>query len=199
MRLARWLVLLVIVAIVAGVGFFYNAQRAAQARNAPKAPAKLPEAVSARANDWAWERTRDGRPLVRVWARDMKANAEATQLELSGVTLHLFHKDAKSFDKVTSAKAEFDLPQGLLFSDGEVVITMGVPAEGEQPAPSGRLVTIKTSGVHFESKTGKVSTERAASFLFDRGEGQSTGAQYDPETRELGMHTDVKLKWRGEN
>ncbi|MBC7926369.1 MAG: hypothetical protein H7039_11995 [Bryobacteraceae bacterium] len=115
------------------------------------------------------------------------------------MTLHLFHKDAKSFDKVTSAKAEFDLPQGLLFSDGEVVITMGVPAEGEQPAPSGRLVTIKTSGVHFESKTGKVSTERAASFLFDRGEGQSTGAQYDPETRELGMHTDVKLKWRGEN
>ncbi len=197
MRRAGWLVLVVIALILGAVGFIYNAQKTAQARNAPKAPAKLPDAVSARANDWTWEQTRDGRPIVRVWARDMRSNADATKLELEHVTLHLFHKDGKSYDRVMSAKAEFDHPNARLFSDGAVEITMGVPADQPQPPPGNRLVVIKTSGVMFESKTGKAFTERAASFQFDRGEGQSTGAQYDPETRELTMFKDVKLTWRG--
>jgi len=197
MRRAGWLVLVVIAAILGGVGYIYNAQKTAQARNAPKPPAKLPDSVSARANDWTWEQTRDGRPIVRIWAKDMRTNAEATKLELDFVTLHLFHKDGKAYDRVTSARAEFDHPNARLFSDGDVEITMGVPADKEEPPPGNRLVVIKTSGVHFESKTGKAFTDRAASFEFDRGQGASTGAQYDPETRELQMFKDVRLTWRG--
>jgi lipopolysaccharide export system protein LptA len=127
----------------------------------------------------------------------MKTNVDATKLELAGVTLHLFHKDGKTYDSVTSAKAEFDHPNARLFSEGEVEITMGVPSAEEQPPPGNKLVVIRTSGVHFESTTGKAFTDRPATFRFDRGEGQSTGAQYDPETRELMMFKDVKLTWRG--
>ena len=198
MRRARWLVLVVLIAIVSAVGFVYHAKKTAQARNAPKPPAKLPEAISARANDWTWESTRQGRPSVRIWATDMKTNAESTHVELTGVRLHLFHKDGKTYDSVASAKADFDIPNSQMFSDGEVQITMGVPADQpEAPPPGGRLVVVKTSGVHFDSKTGKAFTDRAASFQFDRGEGQSVGAQYDPETRELLMHKEVKLVWKG--
>jgi lipopolysaccharide export system protein LptA len=58
-------------------------------------------------------------------------------------------------------------------------------------------VHIKSSGVRFDSKSGAASTERPASFQFDRGEGKSVGARYDPATRELHMHNEVALTWFG--
>jgi hypothetical protein len=45
---------------------------------------------------------------------------------------------------VKCAKAEFDVGKGILYSEGEVEITMNVP-EDEQP--NGRLMVIKSSGV----------------------------------------------------
>ena len=71
---------------------------------------------------------------------------------MNGVELHIFHKDAKEFDLVKSAKAEFDMNSGMLYSDGDVEITMDVPADEE---PSGRLMTIKSSGVHLEARPAK--------------------------------------------
>jgi len=96
MRRARWLILVLVAIIVAGVGTIYRVQKSAQARSAPPPPATLPQSVSARANDWQWEQTRDGRPIVRVWAGDQKLNAEGNLLELERVQLHLYHKDGKS-------------------------------------------------------------------------------------------------------
>ena len=48
-----------------------------------------------------------------------------------------------------------------------------------------------------ESKTGKATTDRLATFKFDRGDGQAMGADYDPNTRELNLHNDVSMTWRG--
>ena len=92
------------------------------------------------------------------------------------------------------AKAEFNVGTGILYSEGDVEITLNVP-ENEQP--SGRLMSIKSSGVSVESKTGKASTERLATFKFDRGDGQAVGADYDPNTRELNLHNGVSMTWRG--
>jgi lipopolysaccharide export system protein LptA len=198
MRRTRRLILLVLAIVTGGIAIIYNLQKATQARNAPPPPRSLPESASARADDWSWEETRDGKPSVRVRARDQRLNAEGNRIDLTDVELQLFGKDATTFDRVRSAKADFDLTGGILFSDGAVEITMGVPAD---PAvkPKARLIHIKSSGVRFESKTGKAMTERAASFQFDRGEGSCTGALYDPGTRELQMHRDVRLRWRGQD
>ncbi len=84
--------------------------------------------------------------------------------------------------------------QAVLYSDGDVEITMGVPVD---KPPTGRLIVIKSSGVRVESKTGKAHTDRLATFQFDRGEGRGVGADYDPNTRELVMHSQVDLTWRG--
>ena len=42
--------------------------------------------------------------------------------ELTGVTLDIHNKDDK-YDHVKSAKAEFDVGKGILYSEGEVEIT----------------------------------------------------------------------------
>jgi lipopolysaccharide export system protein LptA len=60
-------------------------------------------------------------------------------------------------------------------------------------------MAIKSSGVHVEIKTGKASTDRLATFQFDRGEGHAVGANYDPSTGQLEMRSQVELIWRGTN
>jgi len=67
----------------------------------------------------------------------------------------------------------------------------------ENEQPTGRLMVIKSSGVSVESKTGKATTDRLATFQFDRGGGQAVGADYDPNTRELNLHSQVSMTWRG--
>src|SRR5262249_51635285 len=115
--------------------------------------------------------------------------------------LHLFHKDGKQYDLVRCAGANFDESAKTLFSDGDVDITMGVPVEG--PA-HGRVVKIHSSGVNFQSETGKAVADRKTSFEFGsngatEGTGTAMGAEYDPQTRELHLKTQVLLDWRGKS
>jgi lipopolysaccharide export system protein LptA len=196
MRRTRPLLLLLILGILAFVATTYVKQTTRLAREAPAKPPALPDALSALARDWSWQETRGGLPAVKIRARDFREIAGGSRIELDQVTLQLYHKDSKVFDEVKSAKAEFNVGDGVLFSDGEVTITMGVD-EGAAQQIRGKLMTIKASGVRFESKTGKATTDRAASFLFDRGEGKSVGASYDPAVKELHMNSNVELLWRG--
>jgi lipopolysaccharide export system protein LptA len=197
MRRTRRLILLLIVAIAAAVGFIYNKQKTYQARAAPPIPASLPNGTSAKLNGWSWTKDDGNRTVVRVLAKDMREIAEGTRYELQGVDLRLFHKDGTAFDQVKSEKALFDKSDGILYSDGDVEITMGVPA-GEAVKPTGKLLVIRSSGVRYDSKTGKAFTERAAAFTFDRGDGKATGAEYDPTTGELKMFKDVSLNWHAQ-
>ena len=74
---------------------------------------------------------------------------------------------------------------------------MGVTADAGVPPTEQQdvLSSLRRRESGYESKTGKAWTEKPASFKFDRGEGQSTGAEYDPTSRELHMRKDVHLKW----
>ncbi len=192
MRWARPLLLIAILALLAGVGTtFYNRFKE-QSAHAAKKPAPLPAGTASAAQDWTYTQTVNSKPVVFVRAKDYQE--VAGKYLLNGLELHIFHKDAKEYDQVKSAKAEFDMNQGMLFSEGDVEIVMGVKADAK---PSGRLMTIKTSGVHLETKTGKATTDRPASFGFDQGEGKAVGAVYDPQSHELHMNSQVELNWRG--
>jgi lipopolysaccharide export system protein LptA len=196
MRRTRRLILLLLAVIVSGVAFLYYLQKTTQARNAPDKPASLPDSVISTANDWVHSEKHNGIPSYEVRAKNYRMDSTGSRVELEGVTLKMFSKDGKTFDEVKSAKAEFDTNQALLFSEGDVQITMGVGADPAEAAKQqGRLIVINTSAVHFESKTGKAWTEQSASFKFDKGEGKSVGAEYDPSTKELHMRKDVELKW----
>lgn len=194
MRRVRWLLLTIILLLLAVLGVTYTVRQEAQRRAAPKAPRSLPLNLNATANDWHWSQTSGDKTVVEVRAKDFRQVREPNQFELTGVDLRLYHKDGKSYDHVTSAKATFDLEAGTLFSDGEVEITMGLRAEEPE---AGRLVSIHSSGVSFEARTGKAVTDREAAFTFENGDGKATGAAYDPGTRELLLRSQVELWWRG--
>jgi lipopolysaccharide export system protein LptA len=194
MRHARPLFLVAFLAILWGLGSTYYARLQQQARNAPAKPRALPPGALGGAHHWKYTHTSNQKTVVTVEADDLQ-EVEGKQF-LSGVTLDIQNKDGKEYDHVTSAKAEADLDAGMLYSDGEVEITMKVPLDQPAPAP-GKLMKIRSSGVHVEIKTGKAYTDRVATFKFDRGEGQAVGANYDPSTGELELRSQVEMIWRG--
>ena len=192
MRKIRPLILLAILAILAGVAVNYYTRLKMQAGSGPAKPKALAPGTLSTSHAWTYKQTTNGKTTLTVTAEDTQ-EVQGKQ-ELTGVELNIFHKDANQYDHVKCAKAEFDMNQGILYSDGDVEITMGVKVD--EP-PSGRLIVVKSSGVRVESKTGKAHTDRMATFQFDRGEGKAVGADYDPNTRELVMHSEVDLTWRG--
>ena len=192
MRRVAPLILLGFVAIVAAVGRIYYIRLKQQVVSAPVKPRKLAPGTSATFHGWTYSHTSSQKTVITVHSDDFQElNGKD---ELTGVTLDIFNKEGDKFDHVKCAKAEFDVGRGILYSDGEVEITMNVP---ENEEPTGLPMVIKSTGVSVESKTGKAYTDRLATFQFDRGEGQALGADYDPNTRELNLHNDVSMTWRG--
>jgi lipopolysaccharide export system protein LptA len=194
MRRTRWVLLASILILVAAVAGIYRAQKDAQDKAAPAKPAALPDNVSVSAQDWRWSKNDGDRPIVEVRARNFEQKSDPPRVDLEKVELKLFHKDGKAFDLVKSEQAELRMEDSTLYSAGDVEITMGLT---EQPNPTNRLVRIQTSGVTFETQSGRATTDQDASFAFENSEGTAHGAEYDPGTRDLHLRSAVKLNWRG--
>jgi len=192
MRRVAPLILLCFVAILSIVGWTYYVRLKKQVASTPAKPKTLDAGTSATYHGWKYTHTSSEKTVITIQSDDFQEQNGKDQL--TGVALDIFNKQGDKYDHVKCAKAEFDVGRGILFSEGEVEITMNVP-ENEQP--TGRLMVIKSTGVSVESKTGKAYTDRLATFQFDRGGGQALGADYDPNTRELNLHNDVSMTWRG--
>ncbi len=194
MRRTRWLFLAAILAIVIFVSATYVKSKAKNLLDAPAAPQRLAEGVTAESQDWTYGDFNGTRQRVFIRAKSMRQSKDTSAVELQDVELHLFHKDGDMYDLVQCATASFNPTAKTLYSDGQVDITRDVPKEGP---PTGRIVKIHSSGVTFESESGKATTDRPTSFEFDQGGGTSVGADYDPEKRELHLRSQVSLDWRG--
>lgn len=150
---------------------------------------------------WRWQKDdpQTNRPIVRVEAKSFQGAHEPSTFELTDVRLRLYDKDAGSYTYVRSGHALFDEASGVLKSAGPVSIIMNVPSDkdADQPEQVSKLVRIETSGVTYETKTGKARTDQPASFHFAEGDGQAVGADYDPNKRELHLKSQVALDWIG--
>jgi lipopolysaccharide export system protein LptA len=193
-RRARWLLLLAIVAILTGVGLTFISQSQILRRTAPKKSAPLAPNLSATAEHWEYTKTEGDRIAFKVRARNYSQVKEPSTFLLEDLELEIYSKDGKTTDLVKTDKATFDTDQGSLYADGDVQITMGLP-QGNQIG--GRIVAIRSSKMHFDNRTTRVSSDQQTTFQTDRGDGESVGADYDPNTRELHLHKNVKLDWRG--
>src|ERR1039457_3165417 len=202
MRRARWLLLAAISLIVFAVGSTYYGRLMRMAKDAPAPVEPLKSGIDATAQGWHYRKDDDTKrgpsgepcPVVEVTAKSFSQVQQPASYQLEGVGLKLFHDCGAKFDQVTSAKASFDISSGVLYSEGEIEILKGlVPNQ----APGNRLVKIVSSGVYFETKTGKVYTDKAAAFTFENGSGKAVGADYDPNNRQLHMKSQVELNWNG--
>jgi lipopolysaccharide export system protein LptA len=192
MRRVAPLILLALVFIVGAVGRIYYLRLKQQAALAPAKLRKLSPGTSSTFRGWTYRHTSSEKTVITLHSDDFQEMDGKD--ELTGVTLDVFNKDGNTYNHVQCAKGEYDDQRGILYSEGEVQITMKVPENGEA---SGKLMRIVSTGVSVESKTGKSYTDRLVSFKFDRGYGHAMGADYDPNTRILNLHSDVSMTWTG--
>lgn len=194
LRRARWLLLLAILLIAGAVSTVFLQQRSQQRRQRPPLSAPLSADTAATAQQWEYEIKDGDRPKVRIRAREFRQVKAPSAVLLAGMEMRLYGADPATYDLVRSDRASFDMADGLMYSEGEVEITMGVRADG---SGGGRPVKIRATGVSYDARSSKVWTERHTEFELEGAAGQSTGASYDPQTKELRLETDAVVNWQG--
>jgi len=196
MRGTRWLILVAIILLLGGVAATYRLQKSVLHDEAPAKPAAMAPELSSAAQDWSWIETSEPpgptRTICRITAKDARQAKDSNHVELEQVELRMPSMHTETYNLVHSAHADYNQSQKRLYSDGVVDITLAVPNEGQ---PKHTLVSIHSSGVTFDSGTGKATTDRAATFDFENGNGKAVGASYDPNTRELFLNRQAELHW----
>ncbi len=196
MRGTRWLILVAIILLLGGVAATYRLQKRELHDEAPAKPAAMAPELSSTAQDWSWIETSEppepSRTICRITAKDVRQAKDSNHVELEQVELRMPSMHTATYNLVHSARAEYYQSQKRLYSDGAVDITLAVPNEGQ---PKHTLVSIHSSGVTFDSGTGRATTDRPATFKFENGDGKAVGASYDPSTRELNLNSQAELHW----
>ncbi len=203
MRRYSLLFALAILLLAAGVGYTYKL-RWKKNRQTPVVTAPAIQVGQEASASSGWQYHKDNpetnKPMVWVDAQSFQATHDPSTFELHGLALKLFDKDAVHYTYVKSDKAQFDEGSGRLKSDGPVLIVMNVPREKEaaDPAVASKYVQVHTTGVTYETKSGKAVTDKLASFVFPDGNGTAVGAEYDPTTKALHLKSQVALDWVGQ-
>jgi lipopolysaccharide export system protein LptA len=191
-----------VILLAALVGYTYKL-RHDKARSVPVLPTpevqKQYRALASAGWYWGKDDPQANKPIVRVKAKSFEATQDPSTFELHDLGLRLYDKNASSYTYVKSVKALFDERSGVLKSDGPVTIVRGVPADkdAEDQQEAARHVRVETSGVTYETKTGKAVTDQPASFIFPDGGGKAVGAEYDPNAKVLHLKSQVALDWVG--
>lgn len=165
---------------------------------APPAIKPIDEGIAPSGWEWKKDDPVTG-PVVRVRARSYEGTRDPSTFELKGVALRLYDKRGKSYTFVRTEQAIFDEGSGVLKSEAAVYIVMNVPAtkDAEDPREAAKRVRVTTSGITYETKSGKASTNQPASFVFTEGDGKAVGGEYDPNTKVLHLKSQVTLDWIG--
>ena len=191
----RWLLLVVIAAVLCGVVLTYlTKKKAIQAQVLPTPQPLPPELTGTSAlGTWTRKDQKTGCKTVDILYKHMNEVKDSSRVDLEGAKLYIYHKCEDKYDVVESATANFFPSENRLYADGEVRISLGEREDSDTPTS---LAVITTSGVTFDSETGHADTDRPTKYVFKNGEGESRGATYDPPSRELFMKNDVKIDWK---
>ncbi len=133
MRSLRWLLLVVMVVIAATVFAIYQSRRIFQRSHGHALPPSIPLDTKTMAPDWEWGQSDNGKPRVRIKARNMKQALDSEHAELTEVELDIFAKDGKHYDRVKTGAATLTTSSHKLYAPGDVEITLQVPSEGDPP------------------------------------------------------------------
>ncbi len=201
----RFSVLLALAAVLltATVGYTLKVRLAKARRTHLAAAPQIAVQYDAKSPDgWRYDKDdpQTGKPMVKLKADSAQATHDPSTLEIHGLALRLYAKDASKYTYVRCDKGFFDERTGILKSDGPVSIVMSVPSDqdGGNKDEANKRVRVTTSGVTYETKTGKAGTDQPAAFVFPKGDGQAVGGEYDPNTKVLHLKSKIALDWIGD-
>jgi lipopolysaccharide export system protein LptA len=196
MRSLRWLLLVVIALVAAGVFQVYRVARQSQKAHQRPLPPAMSKDARATALQWEWGQSSNGKPNVDVVAENYELSTDGKTVHLKNISLRVYAPSGRTYDRVHTDYADFDNDSHKLKTDSEAEITLDVPTEGE---PKRQLTSIKAAGINYDSETGTAQTDKRTTFVFAGGNGVSGGASYDPLTHEIHLMHGVVLYLKSRN
>lgn len=195
LRRVRWMLLLAMAVVAAGVGWVYWRERESRKISQQPAPSPLPENTSAVAAQWEYEIKSGAQSRIFIRASRFEQSREPPLIHLEGLEMEIRQAEGGRYDLVRSPRGTFSQKEGLLTAEGAVEITLGLTRDAA--APPGRIMRIRTSGVRLEVESNRAWTEKEAEFEFGAARGRCVGALYDPGAREIVMESQAELEWKG--
>ncbi len=193
MKKLRVLLLLAVTAMVGAVVWDYFASQPAEEDVQAEQPKVIPSDVSSQATRWAWSQSAGDRRKVEVVADSFRQAKETFLFDLGEVELKIFHEDGARYDYVVTKAAQFDTRSETLFSEGEVRLSLGIPADHPDPWSS-EHTKIRSSGVTFETRSGVATTEQYTEYELEGGVAHSIGVHYDSPHRYVRMESQVYVE-----
>lgn len=162
-------------------------------RGAPQSlPPKIAAGVDQQTQTFSLSKSSGDQRLYTVSAARVTNFKDTGKTVLHDVTVELFGKQGDRHDRITSENCEFSTATGILFFPSEVRMEFRSP-DGSEP------VDIITSGLTFNQNSGVASTEMEVRFQFERGQGSSQGAHYDPQTETVTLSKNARVTVRARN
>lgn len=200
MRRTSVFLALAAILLTAIVGVTY-AIRVASNRPKPLKTPQVPLGIVAQGKTWTY--TKDDPtgnvPIVRAEADSYQDTKDPSVFSLTGLKLREYNKHGDKYTLVLVQSTLFDEGSGVMHSQSPVSVIMNVPSNVPitDTKTLNKYVHIETSGVTYETKSGKVTTDQLAKFVFPEGAGQGVGAEYDPNLRIIHLKSAVSLDWIG--
>ena len=192
MKKLQLLLLLGVGAAVAVVVSDYFDTQQANLRVRIAEPDKIASNLNSQADAWRWSQSSGNHRSIEISAGAVQQGSDSLILELRDVVLRIPHESSRTFDRIETKQALFNGETEELYSDGEVLITLGVPVDDGEDGDS--PTKVRSSGMTFKSKTSTCSSNRYTEYEFDGGRGHSVGAFYDSTHRLFRMNSDVHLE-----
>ena len=153
MKNIRLLLLLGVGIMLAVVALDFLDSRQTQTNVKLSELAAIPSELSSQSSRWSWSQSSGGDRKIEIFAESVRQTKDTFLLELEGVELKIFDESGESYDHVLSGRAEFDSKSETLYSEGEVILALGLSLQDKSSVDKSPT-RIRSSGVTFESKTG---------------------------------------------
>lgn len=187
--------------LAVAVGYTYKLRRERDEAKKHEATPQIRKGIEHLAHVWTYDSSdpKTGQPVVHLEAQISLAMSDPSTLELHDLKIRLYDKQGGKYTFVSGPKATFDERSGVLKSAGNVHIVVNVPLskQAEDPAQVTNQVQVDTSGVTYETKSGKADSDQPATFKFGQGGGKAVGVAYDPNTGDLHLKSNISLDFVG--
>jgi lipopolysaccharide export system protein LptA len=201
-RITRVLVAVAIVVIfaVTGASYLWHVSRLKAAR--PKAPDLLPSNVENATVGFNYTKIEAGQPVFSVKAsRNLGLKGNKNILEDVEVLVH--GRTGDRYDRIHSARADYDEEAGTVLFVGDVAILLSSRRQEAEASllpdndPRKSLLDktlIKTSKMTYSQRSNLVNTDAPVQFTFNDLSGDAIGMFYETTQDQLQLKRDVRMK-----
>jgi lipopolysaccharide export system protein LptA len=168
-------------------------------------PKQLGIDIQQTSEGFSLSKSEGGRTIFIIRASNAVQFKKGGHADLKNVHIVVYGKEHERYDQIYGKEFTYDPESGAITALGEVNIDLQGYAEGPtkpDQAPPDELknpIHITTKSLTFNQKTGKAHTDDEVEFRTLQASGTAKGADYDSNTNQLQLISDVHIVTTGDN